>query len=131
MKNKMIQFIKKHPSLYNLAKKINRKLNRVPIKVDYVTRILYYTYIMKNQGELELIRNHYNNIRKQNTKLFIIVDNIELNKYMHKYIRENTDIMFTSLDYFKRYNKTISSNKMILLDYKKDYSDQGLLNYLQ
>lgn len=131
MKNKIIQFIKKHPFLYNLAKKFNRKLNRVPVKVDYVSRAIYYTYIMKNQGEIELIRNNYNHIKKQNTKLLIIVDNKDLNKYIHKYIRENTDILFASLDYFKKYHKTISASRMILLDYNKNYEEQELLNYLQ
>ena len=67
MKNKIIQFVKNHPFLYNLAKKFNRKLNRVPVKVDYVTRIIYYTYTMKSEEDLEKIRKHYSTIKKLNT----------------------------------------------------------------
>ncbi len=130
MKNKIIKFIKNHKFLYNLAKKFNRRFNRVPVKVDYVTRIIYYAYTMKNQGEIELIRKHYNNIKKYDTRPLIIVDNKDLNKYIHKYIRENTDIMFASLDYFKKYHKNINANRVVLLDYKKDYEGQEILNYL-
>ena len=130
MKNKIIKFIKNHKFLYNLAKKFNRRFNRVPVKVDYVTRIIYYAYTMKNQGEIELIRKHYNNIKKYDTRPLIIVDNKDLNKYIHKYIRENTDIMFASLDYFKKYHKNINANRVVLLDYKKDYEEQEILNYL-
>lgn len=131
MKNKIIQFVKNHPFLYNLAKKFNRKLNRVPVKVDYVTRIIYYTYTMKSEEDLEKIRKHYSTIKKLNTKPFVIIDNNELNKFIHKYIRENTDIMFASLDYFKKYHKLLSANRMILLDFNKDYEDEELLEYLQ
>lgn len=130
MKNKIIKFIKNHKFLYNLAKKFNRRFNRVPVKVDYVTRIIYYAYTMKNQGEIELIRKHYNNIKKYDTRPLIIVDNKDLNKYIHKYIKENTDIMFASLDYFKKYHKNINANRVVLLDYKKDYEGQEILNYL-
>lgn len=131
MKNKIIQFVKNHPFLYNLAKKFNRKLNRVPVKVDYVTRIIYYTYTMKNEEDLEKIRKHYSTIKKLNTKPFVIIDNKELNKFIHKYIRENTDIMFASLDYFKKYHKLLSANRMILLDFNRDYENEELLEYLQ
>ena len=131
MKNKIIQFVKNHPFLYNLAKKFNRKLNRVPVKVDYVTRIIYYTYTMKSEEDLEKIRKHYSTIKKLNTKPFVIIDNNELNKFIHKYIRENTDIMFASLDYFKKYHKTLSASRMVLLDFNKDYEDEELLEYLQ
>lgn len=131
MKNKIIQFVKNHPFLYNLAKKFNRKLNRVPVKVDYVTRIIYYTYTMKSEEDLEKIRKHYSTIKKLNTKPFVIIDNKELNKFIHKYIRENTDMMFASLDYFKKYHKLLSANRMILLDFNKDYESEELLEYLQ
>ena len=131
MKNKIIQFVKNHPFLYNLAKKFNRKLNRVPVKVDYVTRIIYYTYTMKSEEDLEKIRKHYSTIKKLNTKPFVIIDNNELNKFIHKYIRENTDIMFASLDYFKKYHKLLSANRMILLDFNKDYENEELLEFLQ
>lgn len=131
MKNKIIQFVKNHPFLYNLAKKFNRKLNRVPVKVDYVTRIIYYTYTMKSEEDLEKIRKHYSTIKKQNTKPFVIIDNKELNKFIHKYIRENTDMMFASLDYFKKYHKTLSASRMVLLDFNRDYEDEELLEYLQ
>ena len=88
MKNKIIQFVKNHPFLYNLAKKFNRKLNRVPVRVDYVTRVIYYTYTMKNEDDLKKIREHYSKAKRLNTKPYVIIDNNELNKYIHKYISE-------------------------------------------
>lgn len=131
MKNKLIQFVKKHPFLYNLAKKINRKFNKVPVKVDYVTNVIYYTYILKKEEELPLIKKHFNKLKKENTKLFIVVDNKEYNKYIHKFIRENINILFASLDYFKTYHKNLNANRIILLDYNQDYTNMEILDYLQ
>ena len=131
MKNKIIQFVKNHPFLYNLAKKFNRKLNRVPVKVDYITRNIYYTYTMQSEDNLNTIRENYNRIKKPWTKLFIVIDNNELNKNIHRYIRENTDIMFASLDYFRKYHKTINAGRMVLLDFNKNYEFEEILDYLQ
>ena len=131
MKNKIIQFIKKHPFLYNLAKKINRRMNNVPVKVDYVTNTIYYTYMLKKEEELPLIKKHYNTIKRDNTKLLVIVDNKEYNKYLHKWIRENVKVLFASLDYFKKYHKNLNANRLVLLDYNQGIRNIELLEYLQ
>ncbi len=129
MKNEIIKFIKKHPFLYNLAKKINRKLKVIPPKNSYSSDYVYYTYILKKEEELNKVKEHYRKIEKENTKLFIIVDNEEYCKYIHKFIRENVNILFASMQYFKRYNKKLKLNKYILLDYKNNDFD-SLLNYI-
>ena len=131
VKNKIIQFIKKHPFLYNLAKKFNRKTESIPVKIDYVTNTIYYTYLLKKEEELPLIKKHYNAIRKDNTRLFVIVDNAEYNKYMHKFIRENVNVLFASLDFFKTYHKNLNANRLVMLDYHQDMSNTEVLDFLK
>lgn len=129
MKNKIIRFIKNNPLLYNIAKKINRSLKITPPKKSYSSDYIYYTYILKEAGELNKIKEHYKKIERENTKLFIIVDNEENCKYIHKFIRENVNILFASMQYFKKYNKKLKLNKYLLLDYKDNKFD-SLLNYI-
>lgn len=131
MKNKIIQFVKKHPFLYNMAKRINRNLKRMPIRVSYTTNTFFYTYVMKDKEELELIKKHYKGIKKYNTKLLIVIDNPKYNICINKFIRENIDVLFASLDYFKIYHEEIKANRLLILDYNKDYSQEEILNYLQ
>ena len=129
MKNKIIRFIKNHPLLYNLAKKINRKFKVTPPKKSYSSDYIYYTYILKEAGELNKIKEHYKRIERENTKLFVIVDNEEYSQYIHKFIRENVNILFASMQYFEKYNKKLKLNKYLLLNYKDNKFD-SLLNYI-
>lgn len=129
MKNKIIRFIKNHPFLYNLAKKINRRLKVTPPKKSYSSDYIYYAYILKEAGELNKIKEHYKRIERENTKLFVIVDNEEYSQYIHKFIRENVNILFASMQYFEKYNKKLKLNKYLLLDYKDNKFD-SLLNYI-
>ena len=129
MKNKIIRFIKNHPFLYNLAKKINRRLKVTRPKKSYSSDYIYYTYILKEAGELNKIKEHYKKIERENTKLFVIVDNEEYSQYIHKFIRENVNILFASMQYFKKYNKKLKLNKYLLLDYRNNEFD-SLLNYI-
>lgn len=130
MKNKIIQFIKKHPFLYNTAKKINRKLNKIQVREDYEVKSTFYVYVMKEEHEFELIKKHYAKISNYNTKLLIIINNPNYNKYIHKYIRENPDILFISLDYFKKYHKTINVDKFVFLDYNNNSNQEEILEYV-
>ena len=129
MKNKIIRFIKNHPFLNNLAKKINRRLKVTPPKKSYSSDYIYYAYILKEAGELNKIKEHYKKIERENTKLFVIVDNEEYSQYIHKFIRENVNILFASMQYFKKYNKKLKLNKYLLLDYRNNEFD-SLLNYI-
>ena len=128
MINLIIRLIKKSPFLYNLAKKVNRLLNRnnsVPKREKYVT---YYGFIMKNLEELPLIKEKYKNLQKYNTNLFILVDNPSYNIIMHKIIRENPEICFASFDYFKTHQAKLSNYRIMWLNYTD--ADIQLLDYL-
>lgn len=129
MKNKLIKFVKNNPFLYNLAKKINRKLKRIPPKQDYHSNVILYTYLMNNKEELDLIKNHYNSIKTDKSKLFIIITNIECQQYMHKFIRDNLDILFADLNYFKKYQRKIIMDRMLLLDYHQSKQNE-ILSYV-
>lgn len=128
MKDKIIKFIKKHPFFYNLAKKVNRKLNRVPPKKEYSSSFVYFTYQMENLEELEKIRKHFNAIKNNNSKLFIIIKNKDYQIEMNRIMRENLDILFADLNYFEKYQKKLGLGNLLLLDYRIDYSD--ILKYL-
>lgn len=129
MINYIILFIKKNPFLYNLAKKINAKLN----KTDYsdftgIPEIIYYAFIMKNPDELSAIKENYKNLQKYNTKLFVLVDNPDCDIIMHKLIRENPDISFASAHYFKKHRAKLLNHKLLWLNYTD--SDVEMLDYL-
>ena len=123
MKGSIIKFVKKHRRLYNLAKKINRKINGLyPKKIYSVDRFYYYTYILKELNELPLIKEHYSNIKKLDTKLLIVVDNPNIACKMAKLISENADALFTDLGYYQNYGMNFNMDKVVLLDYRVDNS---------
>lgn len=129
MKDKLIKLVKKHPYLYNLAKKVNRKLNRIPPKQEYQSKIIYYTYILEEEKELELIKEHYQSIRTDKSKLFVILTNPKYQLDMNKWIRNNLDILFADLNYFKKYHKKMLLDKVTLIDYKMQ-KQRELLSYI-
>ncbi len=129
MINSIIRLVKKSPFLYNLAKKVNRMLNpKAFISSAPETDLIFYAYILKSPDELATIRKKYQGLQKYNTKLFILVDNPNYNIILHKLIRENPDICFASSNYFERYHKKLSNNKIIWLNYTE--SQSKLLDYL-
>lgn len=129
MKNKLIKFIKKHPYLYNLAKKVNRRLNRIAPKQEYQSKYIYYTYMLEDENELEKIKKHYQEVKTDISKLFIIITNPKYQPIIHRWIRDNQNILFADLNYFKKYKKKMSLDKMILLDYKTQ-NQKELLSYI-
>lgn len=129
MKSQLIKFIKRHPYLYNLAKKVNRRLNRIPPKQEEQSNIVYYTYMLENKEELEMIKEHYKKIQANKSKLFVIIDNPREQVNMHKWIRENLDILFADLNYFKKYRKKMLLDRIVLLDYKVQ-EQKELLSYI-
>lgn len=130
MKNKLIKFIKKHPYLYNLAKKVNRRLNRISPKQEYQSKYIYYTYMLEDEKELEKIKKHYQEVKTDISKLFIINTNPKYQPIMHQWIRDNQNILFADLNYFKKYKKKMLLDKAILLDYKTQ-NQKELLSYIQ
>ena len=130
MKNKLIKFIKKHPYLYNLAKKVNRRLNRISPKQEYQSKYIYYTYMLEDEKELEKIKKHYQEVKTDISKLFIINTNPKYQPIMHQWIRDNQNILFADLNYFKKYKRKMLLDKVILLDYKTQ-NQKELLSYIQ
>ena len=129
MKDKIIKFIKKRPFLYNLAKKVKRKLDRISPKEGYPSKVIFYTYFMKDKEELELIKKHYQAIKTDKSKLLIIITNVECQQYIHKFIRENLDILFADLNYFKKYQKKMTMDRILLLDYHQE-KEKEFLSYI-
>lgn len=128
MINKIIYFIKKTPFLYRLAKRVNRRLrtsSAVPKPNKIVT---YYGYILTDENQLPQFIEEYSKLAKYNTKLLILVDNASYNINMHRFIRENPDICFTSFDYYKKYHNKLSFYRVVWLNYTD--ANKELLDYL-
>lgn len=130
IKNAIVKLIKKVPFLYNLAKKVVNKKNKSLSYNNITNNDVYYIYIMKQEEELNEIKQHYDEIKKENSKLAIIVDDKDSYNYMHKIIRENINISFMDLQYFKTYNKKINVSKYILLDYKSNQYNKDIFEYV-
>lgn len=129
MKDKVIKFIKKHPPLYNLAKKVNRRLNRISPKQEYQSKYIYYTYMLEEEPELEKIKKHYQEIKTDTSKLFVIITNPKYQSMIHEWIRKNQSILFADLSYFEKYKKKMLLDKAVLLDYKVQ-NQKELLPYI-
>lgn len=128
IKNSIIAFIKKNPFLYNLAKKVNRKLSNNQTAYKRNPSYLYYGYIIKSEEELSAVTEHYNSVKRYDTHMICITYNPECNLAIHRLIRENPDICFMSFDYFKRYHLKFSNYRIIWLNYTDEYSE--ILNYI-
>ena len=70
----------------------------------------------------------YDAIKNNNSKLFIIIKNKDYQIEMNRIMRENLDILFADLNYFKNYQKKLKLGNLLLLDYRNDYND--ILKYL-
>lgn len=127
-KNALIAFIKRSPFLYNLAKKVNRKLSRNQTAYKMNTSYTFYGYIIKSEEDISAVREHYNTVKRYDTHMLCMMKNPEYNLSMHRLIRENPDICFMSFDYFKRYHLKFSNYRIIWLNYTDEYSE--ILNYI-
>lgn len=130
MKDKIIKFIKKNPFLYNLGKKVNQILNKTNKVQKNNSDTIYYTYILDDENELETIKEHYKNNRKDNTKLLIINTNPENKIKIHFWMRNNLDISFADINYFKKYKTKMLLEKMELVNYKNDNVNE-ILSYIK
>ena len=118
MKNAIIKIVKSNKYLYKLAKKINRKLNRIPPKKEYkITDKTYFIYMLNNPDEVDKIKQHYNAIKTNKSELLIVIENKELSKDIHKLFRQNNGILFCDKNYFRNYNKKFICGKFVLMDY--------------
>ncbi|MBR7133814.1 MAG: hypothetical protein IKD04_09820 [Clostridia bacterium] len=129
MINAIIQFIKRTPFLYNLAKKANRVLRENDNTPELKKEIIYYGYIMRDEAQLSAIIEDYNSIAKFDTRLFVLIDNPEYKLKIHQFIRENPEISFADLGYFERHRFKLSISKIVWINFTKE--DRRLLEYLK
>lgn len=129
MKSAIIGIVKKNKFLYNLAKKVNRKLGNIPPKKEYKTsNKIYFTYILENTNDIDKIKEHYDSIKNEKSILLIVIDDIAISKNIHKLMRQYDDILFSDANYFKNYNKNFPFEKIVLIDYKSKPS--SFLKYI-
>lgn len=122
MKKIIVKLIKKNPFIYKKAILIHQKfiLKKTARKKSLYK---YICYTLNNIDELEKIKEHYDLIKKQNTKLVIIINNPNYNLQLHTLIEANPKIIFISYDYIEKYNKTLNLGNSIFIDYTKYPSD--------
>lgn len=130
MKDKIIKFIKKNPFLYNLGKKVNQILSKTNKVQKNNSDTIYYTYILNDEKELEVIKEHYKKNKKDNSKLLIININPDNNIKIHFWMRNNLDISFADINYFKKYKTKMLLEKMELVNYKNDNQNE-MLSYIK
>lgn len=120
MKNFVIKLVKNNPVLYRSAKKVYRTFQPAKPTVyrnnDY--SIVYQIY---SPEEMKKVIAHYNSFRQENTRLVVLVRGNTLK--MHILVRQYPGVIFYSLDYYKRYQKRLYINNMILTDCSQQVSD--------
>ena len=113
MKNFVIKLVKNNPVLYRSAKKVYRTFQPAKPTVyrnnDY--SIVYQIY---SPEEMKKVIAHYNSFRRENTRLVVLVRGNTLK--MHILVRQYPGVIFYSLDYYKRYQKRLYINNMILTE---------------
>ena len=120
MKNFVLKLVKNNPVLYRSAKKVYRTFQPAKPTVyrnnDY--SIVYQIY---SPEEMKKVIAHYNSFRRENTRLVVLVRGNTLK--MHILVRQYPGVIFYSLDYYKRYQKRLYINNMILTDCSQQVSD--------
>lgn len=128
MINYIIRFIKRNPFLYNLAKRVNGILSRNKKAPVRETELIFYGFVLTDFNQLEEFKAKYEKIKRFDTKLFILINNPSYNILMHRIIRENPDICFSSFDYFKRYGAKMTNHRITWLNLTAE--DGEILNCL-
>ncbi len=126
MTDLIIGFIKKHPFLYNLAKRLTGRSRRSA--APQRGAVTFYGFVMNDLARLDSIKSEYEKIKKYNTSLFILVNDKNLKLCINRLIRENPDICFADFDYFRKYNKRLSLSGIVWIDYST--AQRELLEYL-
>ncbi len=120
MKNFVIRLVKNNPVLYRGAKKVYRTFQPAGPTV-YRNHDLCITYIIQNTEEMPQILAHYNSLRRENTRIVVLVAGNTLK--MHGLFRRYPGVTFYSVDYCRRYRKQINIKNMILTDAGQAVSD--------
>ena len=120
MKNFVIRFVKNNPILYRGAKKVYRTFQPAKPTI-YRNNDYSIVYRLDDPDEMKNIIAHYNDLRRENTKIVVLVSGNELN--LHNLIRMYPGVIFLSTDYYRRYQKKLTVRNMILTDWHQPASD--------
>src|SRR5699024_9581503 len=111
MKNFVIRFVKNNPILYRGAKKVYRTFQPAKPTI-YRNNDYSIVYRLDDPDEMKNIIAHYNDLRRENTKIVVLVSGNELK--LHNLIRMYPGVIFLSTDYYRRYQKKLTVRNMIL-----------------
>lgn len=120
MKNFVIRFVKNNPILYRGAKKVYRTFQPAKPTI-YRNNDYSILYRLDDPDEMKNIIAHYNDLRRENTKIVVLVSGNELK--LHNLIRMYPGVIFLSTDYYRRYQKKLTVRNMILTDWHQPASD--------
>lgn len=120
MKNFVIRFVKNNPILYRGAKKVYRTFQPAKPTI-YRNNDYSIVYRLDDPDEMKNIITHYNDLRRENTKIVVLVSGNELK--LHNLIRMYPGVIFLSTDYYRRYQKKLTVRNMILTDWHQPASD--------
>lgn len=120
MKNFVIRFVKNNPILYRGAKKVYRTFQPAKPTI-YRNNDYSIVYRLDDPEEMKNIIAHYNDLRRENTKIVVLVSGNELK--LHNLIRMYPGVIFLSTDYYRRYQKKLTVRNMILTDWHQPASD--------
>ena len=120
MKNFVIRFVKNNPILYRGAKKVYRTFQPAKPTI-YRNNDYSIVYRLDDPDEMKNIIAHYNDLRRENTKIVVLVSGNELK--LHNLIRMYPGVIFLSTDYYRRYQKKLTVRNMILTDWHQPVSD--------
>ena len=119
MKNFVIRFVKNNPILYRGAKKVYRTFQPAKPTI-YRNNDYSIVYRLDDPDEMKNIIAHYNDLRRENTKIVVLVSGNELK--LHNLIRMYPGVIFLSTDYYRRYQKKLTVRNMILTDWHQPAS---------
>ena len=120
MKNFVIRLVKNNPVLYRGAKRVYRTFQPAKPTI-YRNNDYSIVYRLNNPDEMENILDHYNDLRRENTRIVVLVSGNELK--LHGLIRTYPGVHFLSLDYYRRYQKKLAIRNMILTNWHQPMSD--------
>ena len=120
MKNFVIRFVKNNPILYRGAKKVYRTFQPAKPTI-YRNNDYSIVYRLDDPDEMKNIIAHYNDLRRENTKIVVLVSGNELK--LLNLIRMYPGVIFLSTDYYRRYQKKLTVRNMILTDWHQPASD--------
>lgn len=125
MKKWLIKIAKKNAVLYRIAKKLYRSV-RPAAPTLYRCNDYFMVYQLHDPCEMEAILRHYAQVRRDNTRIVIVVHGHTLR--MHQLMRCHPGVRFLSLDYYEKYHKKLTLPNIVLMDWQRPAEE--MLKYI-